>query len=30
MAEWHEQLSDEYRGNETLANIPDIDTLAKS
>lgn len=30
MAEWHEQLSDDYRGNETLANIPDIDTLAKS
>jgi len=30
MAEWHESLSDEYRGNETLANIPDIDTLAKS
>ena len=30
MAEWHEQLSDDYRGNETLAGIPDIDTLAKS
>lgn len=30
MAEWHEGLSDEYRGNESLANIPDIDTLAKS
>ena len=30
MAEWHEQLSDEYRGNESLSNIPDIDTLAKS
>ena len=27
---WHEQLSDEYQGNDTLANIPDLDTLAKS
>lgn len=27
---WHEQLSEEYQGNDTLANIPDLDTLAKS
>ncbi len=27
---WHDGLSDEYRGNETLANIPDLDTMAKS
>ena len=29
-ASWHEGLSDEYRGNESLSQIPDIDTLAKS
>ncbi len=29
-ASWHEGLSDEYRGNESLSQIPDLDTLAKS
>ena len=27
---WHSGLSEEYRGNESLSQIPDIDTLAKS
>ena len=27
---WHSGLSDEYRGNESLAQIPDLNTLAKS
>ena len=27
---WHSGLSDEYRGNESLSQIPDLNTLAKS
>ena len=27
---WHSGLSEEYRGNESLSQIPDLNTLAKS